>query len=211
MCPFFFYLCFLSFFFTNPTRICEENNEMSKQKKLAHLLYVQDHLTDKGHPNSLNSVNSRRWSRESTYLAMGDQYTVKSQTSVPQRHCGELPASLMGINRGRTHTQIKWAILCLSGSHGHRTWTKKTTCLGFFFKIEQNRHNQENLKSPPSLLRTREQKNPLSVMWNITRFPPNGGKWSHSKLPLPPLTYTEACMNLQKAPCSPPSSWVFQA
>ena len=49
--------------------------------------------------------------------------------------CGKLPASLMGINRGRTHIQIKWAILCLSGTHGHRTWTEKTTWLCFFFKI----------------------------------------------------------------------------
>ena len=47
-------------------------------------------------------------------------------TNIPTKpalllHCGKLPASLMGINRDRTHTQIKWAILCLSGSHGHRT------------------------------------------------------------------------------------------
>ena len=35
-------------------------------------------------------------------------------------HCGKLPASLMGINRGRMHTQIKWAMLCLSGTHGHK-------------------------------------------------------------------------------------------
>ena len=55
----------------------------------------------------------------------------------PPAHCGNLllPASLMGINRGRTHIQIKGAILCLSGTHGHRTWTEKTTWLCFFFKI----------------------------------------------------------------------------
>ena len=28
---------------------------------------------------------------------------------------------LWELNRGRTHIQIKWAIHCLSGTHGHRT------------------------------------------------------------------------------------------
>ena len=54
-------------------------------------------------------------------------------------------------------------------------------------------------------------ENPLSVTWNITRFPPNGRRWSHSKLPLMPLTYTETCKNLQKAPCSLSTSWLFKA
>ena len=46
---------------------------------------------------------------------------IEDTSGVIIKHCGKLPVSLMGINRGRTHIQIKWAILCLSGTHGHRT------------------------------------------------------------------------------------------